>query len=557
MSTIDLSSFTTDIPPNSTHILLALRPTIPIPVINGADDVDVSNLQQNGILVWQTADEKWHIQNINDAYIAQAVSLHSAGVTGPVPSFNNTGLDFTVGSFSCYLFDNDEYRNALNKFDIPETTVTLTDNTMNYVYVDYNNGTPILTTTTNINLINESNRIPITTILTTNGYIHSAHWNSLGDGLSNKIHMRLVKTRRYEKESGLRLGCNSGVGTIEEGIVWKGARRFFLQNTYSDGTNNSDWFFYYHSAGDFIYEYNKPFDNLHYDNGTNLIELTNDQRYTINWIYRGVEDHQHGYTILGNKEYKDLPTAIAETIIPSPPVNISQHAILVGRMIIQKGSTVPYVEQYYEDKFTGTVINEHNELSGIQGGTTGEYYHLRDGYYITDTDELWVDVQVPLIGRRLDSPVGSINYNYTDSGLNFGPNGNINSINDLVIMPVQLPHETKLDSIAKLHIHWEQPDSTNRQFTIKYRIQQNGQPKTTDWQTVVSDSNTNSAFEYVSGTINQVTRLADIDLTGVGISSIIQIQLTRTDSNAGDILGTFIDLHCRIDGFGSKGEWSK
>jgi hypothetical protein len=62
-------------------------------------------------------------------------------------------------------------------------------------------------------------------------------------------------------------------------------------------------------------------------------------------------------------------------------------------------------------------------------------------------------------------------------------------------------------------------------------------------------------FEYTSGTLNQITRLAAIPVAG--LSTIVQFRLCRTDSETGDIEVLFLDAHYEIDGTGSSEEYVK
>lgn len=58
------------------------------------------------------------------------------------------------------------------------------------------------------------------------------------------------------------------------------------------------------------------------------------------------------------------------------------------------------------------------------------------------------------------------------------------------------------------------------------------------------------------GTYNQLTRFDDITID-CGISDTLQIQMTRTDSETGDVSAVFIDLHGEVDSDGSDTEISK
>ena len=173
----------------------------------------------------------------------------------------------------------------------------------------------------------------------------------------------------------------------------------------------------------------------------------------------------------------------------------------------------------------------------------------------------WDDLVGSLVARRLESTQGKLQYDYEESAIEMQSGGSISNNTDRLIFNFQKPHAMSNeapDNTMNLHIHWEQPDDTIREFTVQYRVQENGQPKNTTWTTVViAANNTNNAFIYTTGTANQITKLVDIDLSGYAISSTVQFRVARTDSETGDILATFIDAHIPYDQIGSRQEYVK
>lgn len=328
-----------------------------------------------------------------DAIIAE--SIGAAGTIDADPTISAiSGRDFTADACRVRLYDNATFTGLPKEYAVPAANFTATTNITNYLYVDYNAGTPIYKLTTNVALINESDTIPINTILASNSSLHLSGWDRLGDGLANKLHRRFVKTQRYAIESGLAMSTPAeytadGKFTIFSGVVWRGARAFDLDDCYSDGTNNTAWFFYYQTAPN-VWAHTIPapvFNTTQYSLNGVLTPLQGttpaNGYYNINWVFRGVEDHNHIYYQVSDKQYKDLATAQAESTVPPIAPDIAAHAILVGRIICQKSNVSPavtdnpkYVEGAFNSEFRGTVINDHNSLSGLQGGGPNDYVHL-------------------------------------------------------------------------------------------------------------------------------------------------------------------------------------
>ena len=86
---------------------------------------------------------------------------------------------------------------------------------------------------------------------------------------------------------------------------------------------------------------------------------------------------------------------------------------------------------------------------------------------------MWDDLVGSLVGRRLESVVGALQYNYDNNSITMNSGGDIDASEDRIIFSFQYPHAAIADGEMRLHIHWEQVDSTAREFTVQYRIQKN------------------------------------------------------------------------------------
>ena len=212
-------------------------------------------------------------------------------------------------------------------------------------------------------------------------------------------------------------------------------------------------------------------------------------------------------------------------------------------------------------KIIRNMLSGNSPMLGLKVGTDSDYFQVEaDGTWVNKGDSTtWDDLVGSLVASKLESVAGKLQYDYDENAIVMNSGGVITVNNDRLIFNYQYPHACIVDGEMRLHVHWEQPNDTVRQFTVQYRIQDNGAAKTTSWTTVVvnTDDVGANAFTYVSGTLNQITRLATIDMTGAGISSTVQFRMARTDSETGDILATFVDAHVERDTHGSRQEYVK
>lgn len=186
----------------------------------------------------------------------------NAGVIEVPPTFtdNNNGT-YDISDFTCLLYDNDSHANSLYTYNISTANgftmigrdISDTPNEVRYLVVDNTiAGSPVLRDLTyaELSLINESDIIPVITMYNEdNTLIHYIGWDTLGKGLSNMIHKRLVKTDRFKRESGLALSVTDPTKSVQigSGLVWIGA----VENTlgaFSSATATYRWY-HWHNSG--------------------------------------------------------------------------------------------------------------------------------------------------------------------------------------------------------------------------------------------------------------------------------------------------------------------
>lgn len=300
-----------------------------------------------------------------------------------VPTYvDNGGGSFTANALDVALYDNATFQGVPKKYSLAPITETLTDQAMNYVVADYNGGSPILRVTTDVNEITESSIVPVLSVFRDGSYpLEVQNWDRLGRGLANKLHQSIVKTQRYRRQSGLTLAEYNNGGTYRyvtcgSGIIWVGAVRYDLLATDSRTDTSPDGIIYFaRTGGSWVQSTVRQYNNTQYSDGTNTQTLNNNE-YGVCWLYRGVEDPKHLYMVLGNGSYT-LQQAIASQQPASLPAKITSHGLLVGRVIVQKNAnTATQVDSAFETVFSQTAPSVHNDLAGLQGGTSGEYYHL-------------------------------------------------------------------------------------------------------------------------------------------------------------------------------------
>ena len=203
-------------------------------------------------------------------------------------------------------------------------------------------------------------------------------------------------------------------------------------------------------------------------------------------------------------------------------------------------------------------INDYVADTGFGDGTNKTTFDSSGQRQSHGDSTQWDDIVGDAFGKRLNSTIGKLDYDWDENALKFQSGGDITVKADRLVWNVQKMHKVKTDSELRYHIHFDKSDTQAYEFTLQYRIQPNGEVKNTTWTTLTTTTEAaNEVFTYTSGTLNQIVKFPPIDWSAVGISSTVNFRLARTDSLTGDVYATFIDGHVEIDSDGSNQEYVK
>lgn len=324
----------------------------------------------------------------NNTWILESTTAMNigAGVTfNPGYTLGTNSITLGTGGYS--LFPNASGNGRPRGYYVLGQTLTLPAG-KSYVVADYNGGTPTTRVTTNVSEINETTIVPIYTVLnsaTTGTSVLDWAKGTLGNDMPNKTHQSIVKTERFRLESSIVIS-ESATRIINLGAsrAWYGGVPSTIVAASSNTTNTYQL---YHVAGVWTATLVTQYNNTQYDNGTDLVAL-NPNRYAINWVFRSVSSPDKIFFILGTASYATVADAAASRLPGNLPPELSDFAILVGRIIVKTNDATASQIDYATTGgaiASGGVTN-HNALSGIQGGTLDQYFHLTQAQYNSVTN---------------------------------------------------------------------------------------------------------------------------------------------------------------------------
>ena len=258
-----------------------------------------------------------------------------------------------------------------------QTNISLTDNIANFIYADYNGGTPqIFIETTGANFW-DRDMAYIGTVYRVGTTLHISNIGDQITNFNNRVIQKSFEVGGSPAQWASGLIANDGSDRyvdITEGVFWLGHSRQPSPEYDTDPGGGADIFSYWYNDGAWQENASQTqVDNVQYnDYGTGLDNITPSQ-YGLGWLYMDF-DAGHLHMVYGNGSFT-LPAALdAQPPGDVPPI-VATYCFLVGKYIIQRNASTMTVMSPFTTAFSGSFVSSHNGLTDLQGGIAAERYH--------------------------------------------------------------------------------------------------------------------------------------------------------------------------------------
>lgn len=356
---------------------------------------------------------KLGIPEFNDYVLAKPAGVFSwipkDGLSGVVeallPELIKNGATgyITIPSLTIQAYDNPNFLGNPVRYVTPETSLLVPDGGSAYYVAFRDNMGPTVYLTDDRSSLNLSNRIPLYLVSRIGTTIHSMGFDTQGVGLAQKTECSILSTTPYRRstDGGLALSEDGSRHLLATSAkVYSGTTPVDVL-AYDSNVSGNVLTHCYHVAGVWNYSTvstgNGQYNNSQYDNGTDLVNL-GVNKWKVVWVFRSIGDDKEIFYLNSTAEYNNSDEAKLAKVPSKPPV-VQWHCMLIGRIIVQNGASSGIVQSAFEEVFLSETITIHNNLSGLQGGTTGEYYHLTSA-------ELANVQKLPTMYTSLKDPTG-------------------------------------------------------------------------------------------------------------------------------------------------------
>ena len=321
-------------------------------------------------------------------------ATQSAGkLTGGDLTDNGDGT-VKVGSGTGFIKTSDSDVAPTKSFDWSETSsLALSDGDSNYVYIEYNAGSPQAAASTTIP--SEHHTTVLLGLVYRDGTdLHIIPAGQLIADYAAKTFFKDVAINgKFQRASGLLISEKADRKfAIGSGVIYAGLTPKTLAAFDSSGADTFTRV-YDDGAGGFTFVTGQTqIDNTHYDDGSGVLATLDsggwfgDDKYGVRWPYRDADGHC--YAVMGT-----CNCTLAEAQAAQPPSNIPDLLAdiggLIGKIIIQKSATsFESIQSAFDQTFSPSGALAHNDTTNKQGGATDEYYHLDEANYDAVDDAL-------------------------------------------------------------------------------------------------------------------------------------------------------------------------
>lgn len=333
-------------------------------------------------------------------------TIQSAGIIWGGNTTDNLDGTVAVASGRGIIKTTDDHLGANVFFNWnTDSSVSLTNDSTNFIYIDYNDGTPIIESAVTLSSLDLHTQILVSRAYREDTDLHI--WN-VGQDVSDYAKDACLKDFEVfgpSRAEGLIISeISERKLAMTAGVLYCAHNRT-IQSALD--TSVSDTFSYwYRDAGVGWTEQTgqTQISNAYYDDGDGTLGALSSNRYGVHWIYVLFDGTLH--VQYGQGDYTS-PQAFAANV-PSPPSLLANFGLLIARVIIQEGETsFTDLATTFETTFTSNQTPDHGDLAGLTDDDH-EGYALADGSRTFDLGELEnVTITSPAEGESLTYDSGT------------------------------------------------------------------------------------------------------------------------------------------------------
>ena len=333
------------------------------------------------------------VKIVSDVVTGHKHTLHDyirlIGSSVPIDGFditdNENGTVNISDGTAILRSSTDLHASTYVEYDIPgQTDMVLTDNATNFIFAEYNAGSPQLTVLTDIPTNAGFTEVPLWFVTKVGNDLHLVEMRMFG------LNYSVGNSRKDFYVNGFEHAFGSVVteGSTPRSLDVTGGRFYLTSIPFEHGafdTNTTDGpdtftIVYQDGGGGWTRVTDqKTLSNTLYDDGDGTLDTASPINYIIFWVYVILNTPPELHLMYGRDSYANLASAQSASIPANLPPEFSPGSggRLVAKIIINESDTNFYeIQDPFQVPLTSETPTIHNGLGGLNGGAPGEYYHF-------------------------------------------------------------------------------------------------------------------------------------------------------------------------------------
>ena len=265
--------------------------------------------------------------------------------------------------------------------------LALTNNATNFIYADYNSGSPTVAVTTDITSIGALSKV-VLYVVTRIGT--DLDWFAIGSYQSN--FMAKYAKKKYVQNAGVEYGSGAVSSEVDTRKLAITAGNFYSANellsTPVFNSNVADTFTLIYRSGASTWTRTAgqtQLGNTQYNRlSDNTLQTLGNNNYGVYWVFWVLDNPSRLVVVYGQGDYASHADAEAAGIPTSLPPEVMPYSngVLIAKILFLKSATNFHdVQNPFSVAFSSSVATTHNGLAQLQGGVIDEYYHLTSAEY--------------------------------------------------------------------------------------------------------------------------------------------------------------------------------
>jgi len=352
----------------------------------------------------------------------------SAGVISGFAITDNSDGTVDIAQGNCWLRTSASDTGDLRRYVVSASAgITIPVNTEQYLYVNYNSGTPVIAITTSGSTIrdDENNSFELYEIVR-NGTtdLHISEHFQYGGNTAKRLQRYLYSKFGSNRTSGLII---SETGTrnlaVSAGKIWIKLNEISTIPVDTSGAPTFSIFYDDGSSGHTEVTAQSAWDNTQYDDDSGSLATLTTNRYGFHEVW--VENDGDLVLVYGRVNATSLSIAENYPIITDLPDRLGDHGTYIGRIVFQKSAgTLSTILSAFTHQNTASPVTIHGDLAILDADDHTQYLLLA-GRAGSDTD-----INVPT-GQVINFDVNSTTIgNISSTGFQLNSGSIVTTIHD-------------------------------------------------------------------------------------------------------------------------------